>query len=777
MESPFLPSDTSFRYQVTSCTASSSSSKRQTSPARRLRAWEKPSRSVEESSRIYDNVTAVAEQRLDNRTNRNAAASPRMSTASPKSRNRQVMLANTTPVRDTPATDSPNTVNTETSVVLTRAHNDKSTNAVEMEERLRSVSTVVTPNSKWDNLLSHGSAIVSPVSAVYANTAASPDSEVNQDEEEQEEEDLNTPIPCHPQETEDDTPVVVSPRKLEAHFTVSNNNNIETRRRSSHSSLLQDFLGSTNIRMVALVTCMALLLDVTWVRQTATTTSSITEGVTNTYDTVQKQQQQQSSLDNNDDAVLVSMTIEDNLPSVDVERSTKDTPAYNVETDIALLLTESDTIDTIRENQMKLMLTDMDLSTKIVPDINTTSRVAMSEAAPIDLTDLNTSVAPPTEVRPKLSSHSIMSSSLVGTSVALSEDGDIMAIASTSAQQRDSDSYNMSFHGWVRIFSRTKRSQIGKDISLGALDMEDIDSDVTISLSPKGTCMVTGWFGQIRLYQKASDGWLEDVKVHHLFQNQISQEAVISSVAISTDCNTVVVAAGSIHTARKWGSRWSMDSENQSFTTGTSEHSFVRVSLSADASRMVVGHLSLHDDGNTVGSICVWNRYPHSSQWLQLGQPILNMDHQWWSRVGDLVSMSSDGSTVAVGYSPVGKRGVVDIFSFDSDESKWNQMGNTLVGDAGLSFGHALSLSSNGNCLAVRDNEGLVMAYEFEPVSLMWHDLGEAFYSSIPSVDDENVNDYDTGYPKVALSGDCEWIAIGDPTYRNGTGVAHMFQL
>ena len=604
----------------------------------------------------------------------------------------------------------------------------------------------------------------SPVSAVYTNHATSPiitsnDEAVNDTEEE----DLGTPIPCHPP-SEEDSPMV-SPKKLESRFTVP-------QKRTSHSYWLRGEVWGTpnSIRLVALVICVALWMDATW-----PTTPSRTDVTNDAF-----QQQQQSSLITNKDAMLVSIgnTIQDRLPAVDVEDvATKGALANVFETVGALELT--DTTDTIiRENQMEWVDTNLELSTKSVPDDNTT-RVVLLEAAPSDGTiDLSTSLAPQTEDKPKSSHSSSMSSLLVGTSVALSEDGDIMAIASASSVQQ-SDGYSISLHGWVRVFSRTKRSQIGKDISLGALDEEALGSDVIISLSPKGICMVAGWSGQIRLYQKASGGWVEDVKVHGLFQNQIYQGALISSVAISADCNTVVVAADSIYTARKWGTRWSLDSENQSLTTaGTSERSFSRVSLSADASRMAVGLLSLNDDGNTAGSIRVWTRYPHSSKWLELGRPILNMDTPRWSRARDLVSMSSDGSTIAVGHNPAGKSGVVRIYSYDSGESEWKQMGSTLVGEAGPSFGHALSLSSNGTCVAVRDNEGLFMAYEFEPVSAIWNDLGEAFHSNVPSVkDEENANDYNIAYPKVALSGDCQWIAIGDPTYRNGTGVAHMFQL
>ena len=695
MESPFLPSDTSFRYQVTTTGGlPTRTSKKMASPSRRRRAWEDP---PAESSTKYDNESA---ELLDV----HFARTVNESTMTPSN-----MMVNT-------PLNSSSSATCQSATITTHSDTTSSTN------------------------------------------------EDNKGEGNDDDEDHGTPTPCDPEtcsHDEESTQTVV-PRKLDTLFSICN---------EGRSISMRAFLGDeVHLLLAAIISCVVLVTGLTIVRQCYHNSRTMAEYTDVTpYDlpeiAISTDSQQTNRL------LIDSGSIDKEEPDDGIMR-------------LALLVSENSTT-TAKEEQMKPDTTSIVLrenAANAAPTSSASSNMVLLESAPNESNDSNTSLMLQKGVT-KNSRKEKFKDSLVGTSVALSEDGDIMAIASSSTPEGGGGDAN-NLHGWVRVFSRTRQAQIGRDISLGAFMGSDDDCDAicSISLSSTGSCLVTGWSAQIRLFQdhdQDADGWIEDAEVNRLFRNRLNRGVVIGSVAISDDCNTIAVAADSIYITRKVGTKWIMDSVH-SFSAGTSGNTF-RVSLSsgANASRLAIGYLSLHDDGTASGGVQVLNRQATSSKWLQLGQPlILSLEHQTW-QVGDLISMSSDGTTVAVGHPmDADSRGEVLVFSYDSVKSMWNQMGGALIGEVGSSFGVALALSSDGNCVAVRDTAGLFMAYVFDPVAAAWNHFGEAFYSTTNlSMGRQNRNKTISAHPKVALSGDCNWVAIGDPSSRHNRGVAHMFQI
>jgi hypothetical protein len=139
--------------------------------------------------------------------------------------------------------------------------------------------------------------------------------------------------------------------------------------------------------------------------------------------------------------------------------------------------------------------------------------------------------------------------------------------------------------------------------------------------------------------------------------------------------------------------------------------------------------LSLSGDGKTLAFTSVIDTY-YSSCRVKIYQIEDTGSNNWSRRGGDLlsscsyggrgqkVSLSIDGSTVAIA-NPYYPAGAV-VYDFDSNNSIWVKRGCDIVGDSNDDeFGAALSLSANGNTLAVAGNgnvnrPGYVKVYHFD---------------------------------------------------------------
>ncbi|KAL3823266.1 hypothetical protein ACHAXA_003414 [Cyclostephanos tholiformis] len=165
--------------------------------------------------------------------------------------------------------------------------------------------------------------------------------------------------------------------------------------------------------------------------------------------------------------------------------------------------------------------------------------------------------------------------------------------------------------------------------------------------------------------------------------------------------------------------------------------------------------------GNDVGT----------ATWEQIGQNITgeaNGDEFGWS-----VSISNDGKTIAIGgkYND-GKNGKysghVRIYRLNVDDTRWEQIGDDIDGDAaGDYLGYSVSLSANGTIVAIGapyaaiddKRTGKVHVYRIDSAGSSWEQLVESIYG-------DNDNDF-YGW-SVDISNDGNTIAIGSPTKSDG---------
>ena len=184
------------------------------------------------------------------------------------------------------------------------------------------------------------------------------------------------------------------------------------------------------------------------------------------------------------------------------------------------------------------------------------------------------------------------------------------------------------------------------------------------------------------------------------------------------------------------------------------DNSGIAVSLSSDGTIVAIGgHSNDGINGTNSGHVRVY-KYSGSS-WSQLGGDIDGSGIS--TRSGRSVSLSSDGTILAVGepfYNS--NKGLVKIYQYSDSANSWTQKGFTINGEfTNDYFGWSVSLSSNGNILAIgawqnTSSPGYVRVYYY--IGNSWSQLGS-------DIDGEAGSD-ESGI-SVSLSSNGSIVAIG----------------
>ena len=195
------------------------------------------------------------------------------------------------------------------------------------------------------------------------------------------------------------------------------------------------------------------------------------------------------------------------------------------------------------------------------------------------------------------------------------------------------------------------------------------------------------------------------------------------------------------------------------------------VSLSSDGTTVAIGAYGNDGNGSYSGHVRIYAWNSATSAWDQQGADIDGEaadDQSGWS-----VSLSSDGTTVAIGaYGNDGNgswSGHVRIYAWNSATSAWDQQGADIDGEAAYdASGESVSLSSDGTTVAIgaTDNDGNgflsghVRIYAWNSATSAWEQQGA-------DIDGEAADDR-SGW-SVSLSSDGTTVAIGAP-YNDGNG-------
>ena len=323
-----------------------------------------------------------------------------------------------------------------------------------------------------------------------------------------------------------------------------------------------------------------------------------------------------------------------------------------------------------------------------------------------------------------------------GWSVSLSADGSRVAVG---AYYNEGGGGNAG-HSRVFEYDSTTWRQLGSDIDGSTGDF----LGHSVSLSNDGKCVAVGAYGgsYAAIYEFISSAWLQK------------------------GSNIV--------------------GENPGDYAGWS------VSLSSDGTRVAVGGPRNDGGGTDAGHVRIFDYDFLASQWIQIGIDIDGDEAQGWS--GDAVSLSSDGSRVAIGARKVdNERGQVRIWQLayvptgePSGEPsaqptgqptygirEWIQVGGNIDGGtSGDESGRIVSLSRDGNVVAIAarfdddggDDAGHVRVYEYDAST--WIQLGG-------DIDGENAGDQSGVY--ISLSGNGTRVAVGALSNDDGgTSAGHV---
>ena len=256
-----------------------------------------------------------------------------------------------------------------------------------------------------------------------------------------------------------------------------------------------------------------------------------------------------------------------------------------------------------------------------------------------------------------------------GISVSLSADGSAIAVGGYRNDGNGDDA------GHVRIYNNVAGNwvQIGSDI-----DGENADdrSGFSVSLSADGTVVGIGTYrndgngnesGHVRIYNNVAGSWTQ----------------------IGSD----------------------IDGENADDRSGWS------VSLNADGSIVAIGGYRNDGNGDDAGHVRIYNNV--AGNWVQIGSDIDGEDED--DESGYSVSLSADGTTVAVGArdNDGNGDGSGHVRIYHNVAGNWEKIGSDINGEAvGDRSGSSVSLSADGSSVAIGapynngNNSGQVQVYQ-----------------------------------------------------------------
>ena len=297
-----------------------------------------------------------------------------------------------------------------------------------------------------------------------------------------------------------------------------------------------------------------------------------------------------------------------------------------------------------------------------------------------------------------------------GRSVSLSSDGSIVAIGASNNDATGSNAGHVRIYEW----SGSAWVQKGSDIDGEAAGDE---SGCSVSLSSDGSIVAIGAnyngngteTGHVRIYEWSGSAWVQKGSD---IDGEAAGDKCGQSVSLSSDGSIVAIGApqndlspyygsNAGHTRiYEWsGSAWVQKGSDIDGESGSDQFGF-SVSLSSDGSIVAIG--APYDDGNgsNAGHVRIYEW--SGSAWVQKGSDIDGEAAN--DRCGTSVSLSSDGSIVAIGASGNDANGpnAGHVRIYEWSGSAWVQNGSDIDGEAADDyFGQAVSLSSDGSIVAI----------------------------------------------------------------------------
>lgn len=326
--------------------------------------------------------------------------------------------------------------------------------------------------------------------------------------------------------------------------------------------------------------------------------------------------------------------------------------------------------------------------------------------------EVNRFVNPTTFVAP-----SPVTSGMFGTSVSMDSAGTALVVGHLEGGTTNK--------GIVSVFDKVGEAWVQRGINLVAADGVNNDRFGTaICLSRDGNVLAVGApyrntgtvsdHGCVYIYDRNGDGWTQR-GVALVPVNSSEFEYFGWSVSLNADGSVLVVGAGSWGTTYNKGGVYIYDRDGTGWTQRGSvllapdvvawDYFGTSLALSADGSVLAVGSVYQYGPYANQGSVYIYDR--NGTGWTQRGSILTAADAAVDDYFGSSLSLSSDGSVLAVGAYKWEGAVLLDaggVYIFDRNGNGWTQHGPVLAPsdarNAG-NFGASVSLNSAATSLSV----------------------------------------------------------------------------
>jgi hypothetical protein len=327
------------------------------------------------------------------------------------------------------------------------------------------------------------------------------------------------------------------------------------------------------------------------------------------------------------------------------------------------------------------------------------------------------------------------------------------------------------------------QTQIGNDIDGEAAGDQ---SGISVAVSSNGSIIAIGAIsndgngirsGHVRVYRNNNGTWEQ---IGSDIDGEAAEDLSGGSISLSSDGSIVAIGAqgndgtdtysGHVRVYKNTNNNWvqigaDINGEAITDSSGTS------VSLSSDGSIVAIG--ADDNDGNGIGSGHVRVYRNTNGTWVQIGNDI---DGEAAGDVfGSSVSISSNGNIIAIGAwgNDGNGSGSGHVRVYKNTNNTWLQTGSDIDGEAAQdSSGHSVCLSSDGNTIAIggRNNSGNGFNSGY---SRIYQNINNVWTQKGIDIDGEEVAD-SSGWA-VSLSSDGNIVIIGAPgNDGNGTNSGHV---
>jgi hypothetical protein len=321
-------------------------------------------------------------------------------------------------------------------------------------------------------------------------------------------------------------------------------------------------------------------------------------------------------------------------------------------------------------------------------------------------------------------------------------------------------------------------SQIGQDIDGEAISNF---SGKSISISGNGSIIAIGadhnnnsngvQSGHVRVYENLFGNWSQigqDIDGENPFDysgNQISLNNNGNILAIGASYNNQNgLNSGHVRVYEYTSGNWNQIGQDIDGETG-GNYSGHSVSLSSDGSTVAIGAPYNSGNGNFSGHVRIYENIGGS--WSQIGQDIDGESAD--DNSGYSVSLSNGGNIVAIGASVNDGNGSNSghVRIYENIVGSWSQIGQDIDGEAsGDISGHSVSLSSDGSIVAIgatnNDDNGLNSGH------VRIYENTSGYWSQIGQDIDGEASEDESGH-SVSLSSDGNTVVIG-AKYNDGNG-------